>query len=395
MPFSEVIGQGPALKVLQHSLKEGRIGSAYLFVGPEGVGKKLVARLLAQAISCDLFAGSLSAQPVPASARAGRNIGDACGKCSSCQRIASLSYPDVLWVKPGGLSRRIGIGDIRDLRHQISLKAYYPGRRKIFVLTEAERMTAEASNALLKTLEEPPAASLLILLTSRPSSLLPTIVSRCQIIRFSPLPMKEVKAYLKSRLKLTPAEAQLLSRLSEGRLGKALSLREKTAREERKRVLDLVSQLSPDDDLEKSLRQATELEKILSNFKRRLEEKLKRESSRKREMALTGAELQELKEERLAFLAGESRKKIKEILDTIISWYRDLLLLREGGGEAWLINADRKEELQRKAGTISPLPIRESIDLMERTKQSLEHNVNLRLSLEVMFMKMQEELKRG
>lgn len=392
MPFSEVIGQEPALKVLQRSLKERRIGSAYLFIGPEGVGKKLVARLLAQAISCELSGDNL---PVQTGTRARENNGDTCGRCSSCREIESLSHPDVTWVKPGGLSRRIGIDDIRALRHQISLKAYHVGRKKIFILTEADRMTTEASNALLKTLEEPPANSLLILLTSHPASLFPTIISRCQIIRFSPIPLKEIKNYLASKLKLTSKEAQLLSRLSEGKVGKAFSLRKKIAREERKKVLDLVSQLPPNNDLKEPLKRAAEIEKILSNFKRRLEERLKREISGEREKALTKAALLELKAERLALLTGESRKKIKEILDTISSWYRDLLLLREGGESAWLINVDREEELQKKAKTISPLPIRKSLGLIERTKQSLEHNVNLRLSLEAMMIKIQEEFKNA
>ncbi len=378
MPFSEVIGQEPALRVLQRSLKEGRPGSAYLFVGPEGVGKKLVARLLAQAINCDL------------SVQTERTIGDACGRCSSCRKIANLSHPDMTWVKPGGLSRRIGINSIRDLCRQISLKAYQAGQRKIFVLTEAERMTTEAGNALLKTLEEPPADSLLVLLTSHPSSLPPTIISRCQIIRFSPLPIKGIQDYLGSRFQLPSAQVQLLSRLSEGRLGKALYLKEKMAWEERKKVLDLISRFSPRNDLEKILKQAAELEKILANFKRRLEEKLKRKAVAEKERVLTGIELKESKEARLAFLAGESRRKIKETLDTVSGWYRDLLVLKEGGEEAWLINADREEELRERARTISSLHIRANLNLIEKTKQSLEHNVNLRLSLETMFMKMQE-----
>lgn len=388
MPFSEVIGQKPALKALRHSLKERRLAHAYLFVGPEGVGKKLVARLLAQVISCDL-----SAQPEQAGAQTGRSNGDACGRCSSCRKIENLSHPDVSWVKPGGLSRRIKIDDIRALRHQASLKAYHAGRRKIFVLTEAERMTAEAGNALLKTLEEPPDNSLLMLLTSHPASLFPTIISRCQIIRFSPLSAREIKDYLRSRLKLAPTQVQLLSQLSEGRLGKALSLKEKVAREEREEILNLTSRLSPKDDLEDLLRQAAELGKILANFKRRLEEKLKKEALGESEEMLTKTELRELKEERLAFLGGESRKKMNEALDTISSWYRDLLILKEGGEEAWLINADRKEELQRKAGTISLLHIEKNLGFIEKTKQSLEHHANLRLSLEVMLMKMQEELR--
>ncbi len=375
MPFSEVIGQEPVIRVLQRSLEEKRIAHAYLFVGPEGVGKKLTAKLLVQAISCE------------------RNDFDACGRCSSCRKIEKFSHPDITWVKPGGLSRRIRIDDIRALRHQVSLKAYRAGQRKTFVLTEADRMTAEAGNALLKTLEEPPADSLLILLTSHPSSLFPTIISRCQILRFSPLPLKRVEDYLVSRLKLTPDEARLLSQLSEGRLGKALSLREKTIREERKKVLDLVNQTSPNDDLEELLKKAAAIGKILSNFKQRLEEKLKKETRGEKKELFTKEQLREIKEERKAFLEGESRKKIKEILNIITSWYRDLLILKEGGEEAWLINSDRKEDLRIKAKVTSPLHIRKSIDVIERTKQSLDHNVNLRLSLEAMVMKMQEELR--
>jgi DNA polymerase-3 subunit delta' len=263
------------------------------------------------------------------------------------------------------------------------------------VLTEAERMTAEAGNALLKTLEEPPDNSLLILLSSHPSSLFPTIISRCQTIRFSPLPLKEIKDYLVSRLKLPSAEAQLLSRLSEGRLGKAFSFRDKSTREERKKVLDIVNRLSPADDLEELLKQAAVIGELLSEFKRRLEEKLKKELPREREKMLAKEQLRELKEERKAFLQGESGKKIQEVLDTIINWYRDLLVLREGGEEAWLINADRKEDLRTKAKTISPFHIRNSIDLIEKTKQSLDHHANLRLSLEAMMMKIQEELRNA
>jgi len=269
-----------------------------------------VARILAQAINCDLSAG-------PAD-----NL-DACGRCSSCRKIENSSHPDVTWVKPGGLSRRIGIDDVRNLCHQISLKAY-AGRKKIFVLTEADRMTAEASNALLKTLEEPPTNSLLILLTSHPASLFPTIISRCQILRFSPLPLKEIKDHLVSKHKLPSEEAQLLSRLSGGRLGKALLLRGKTAREERKKVLDIASRTAPTDDLGELLQRAAEIGKILSDFKRRLEEKLKKETPKEQKEIFSKEQIREVKEERKAFIEGESKKKTEEVLDIIIDWYRDL-----------------------------------------------------------------------
>ena len=377
MPFSEVIGQEPALKILRHSLKEERTVHAYLFAGPEGVGKKLVARLLAQAVNC------------------GKNNFDACGRCSSCRRIKNFSHPDVVWVRPGGLSYRIRIDAIRDLRYRISLKAYHPGQRKVFVLTEADRITAEAANALLKTLEEPPADSLLILLTSHLSSLLPTTISRCQIIRFSHLPTKEVKDYLVSRFKLNSDEAQFLSRLSEGRLGKALSLKEKAAGEERKKILDLVSRISPGDDLEELLKCASEIGKILSDFKLRLKKRLKEVTPGKKEETFAGGRFPETEKGKMAFLGGELRKKTREVLDIITGWYRDLLILKEGGEETQLINSDRKEALRAKAESVSPLYIIKSIDIIEGTKQSLEYNSNLRLSLEAMIIKIQEELRNA
>ncbi len=370
MPFSDVIGQEQIIRLLRNSLKCGRIAHAYLFAGPDGIGKTMVAKTLSQTLNCETGGW------------------DACGRCPACRRIENFSHPDVTWVRPAGLSRQIGIDDIRRLRQQISLKPYQ-GRKKVYLITEADRMTAQASNALLKTLEEPPANSMLILITSHPASLFPTIISRCQMMRFSPLNPGRIEDYLVKKLNLSPNKARLLSRLSEGRLGKALSLQEEAVWEEREKILNLGNQISPQDDLEKLLKVAAQIVELVSDFRHELEERIKDEL-REVEAVVSKEQLKEMKEERMAFLAGESRRKVGEILDLMIGYYRDLLVLKEGGET---INFDRMREMQQRAVSISSQGISKIIKAIEETKGFIERNVNLRLSLEAMTMKIAEELE--
>ncbi|MCK4261509.1 DNA polymerase III subunit delta' [bacterium] len=370
MPFSNVIGQERIIKLIKNSLKDGRIAHAYLFVGPDGIGKTMVAKTLAQALNCP------------------RADSDACGRCPDCRRIEKLSHPDVNWVRPAGLSRQIGIDDIRGLRRQISLKPYQ-SRKKVYLIMEADRMTAQASNALLKTLEEPPADSILILISSHPSSLFPTIVSRCQMMRFSPLSPKRIEDYLVKKLNLSTNKARLLSLLSEGRLGKALSLQEKAVWEGREKILNLGSQISHRDDLEKLLQVAEKMLELTSNFREKLEERLKDEL-REVEGVFSKEQIGEIKKEKMAFLSGETRRKVGEILDIIIGYYRDLLVFKEGGE---IINLDRKEEIEKRAVSVSSQAVSKIIKSIEETKGFIERNVNLRLSLEAMTMKIAEELE--
>ncbi len=198
--FSQLIGQGRAKTILQHSLERKRISHAYLFVGPTGTGKRTLALEFAAALNC------LEDQRP-------------CGSCRNCRRIAEGNHPDVTVFQPEG--RSFKIDQIRQVQQLISLKPY-EARSKIFILDGAEAFTEQAANSLLKTLEEPPAYSVLILLADD-SALLPTITSRCTLVHFQPLPQETVEQYL-SQKGITAATE--VAAVSGGSIGNALRLAE-------------------------------------------------------------------------------------------------------------------------------------------------------------------------
>lgn len=203
MSFRDIIGHERQIQYLQNAMRNGRLAHAYLFVGKEGIGKRLVALNLAKALNCP------------------RNGEDPCDECPSCLKIDHLHHPDVLLVEPQG--QWIRIDQIRDLQRELSHKPF-EGKRRVCILRGSDRMRQEAANALLKILEEPPLHTVLILLASHSDLMLPTIISRCQQISFHPLPVKRVIEVIRSRLELNDEEAHILASLANGSLGKALRI---------------------------------------------------------------------------------------------------------------------------------------------------------------------------
>jgi DNA polymerase-3 subunit delta' len=199
--FRDILGQERVISHLKTAMAKGRLSHAYLFVGPQGVGKASVARALAAALNC--------AQP--------RADGDACGECPSCRRLQAGTHPDFLVISPPESKAQIGIGQIRELRR---LTEYPPwGAWRVAVIKPAEALTAQndaAANALLKTLEEPPDRHVLVLTALGEADLLPTVVSRCHKLAFAPLPAPLVAQELVKRRGLPPARAALLAALSGG-----------------------------------------------------------------------------------------------------------------------------------------------------------------------------------
>jgi len=206
MPFREIAGHRHLLELIGRATSRGTLPPSLIFAGPAGVGKRMAAVALAQLMNClalDKTGGA-----------------DACGACSSCKRIARGVHADVLMVEPGETGS-IRIDQVRDA---IERSAYRPfeGRRRVVIVDEADSLNAEAQNALLKTLEEPPSASTFVLVTSRPDMLLPTVLSRCQRLRFGRLSPGEVATILIRDHEYTERDAHAAASLSDGSLGRAL-----------------------------------------------------------------------------------------------------------------------------------------------------------------------------
>ncbi|HXN56306.1 MAG TPA: DNA polymerase III subunit delta' [Myxococcales bacterium] len=221
-PWSEIVGQERAVRLLRRALGRGQPHHAYLLAGPPGVGKELLARLFAQAANCEVE--DVSARP--------------CGECPACKGIARGSYPDVQWVMPlaeliargkvsradfeGAASREIRVDEVRELSRRLSF-APVRGRRKIAILTPADALNERAQNTLLKTLEEPPPSTSFVLVTAQPDQLLATVRSRCARVQLMPLSDELIAARL-VQAGVAAGEARERAHRAGGSLGRALGM---------------------------------------------------------------------------------------------------------------------------------------------------------------------------
>lgn len=204
MSFRDIKGQDNAILFLKGSIRKNRVSHAYIFLGPRGVGKRLTALNFAKALNC------------------GSETPDRpCDMCNSCEKIDNLRHPDLFLLKSEKDNSIIKIDAIRGLIKNMTLKPY-EAKKKVCIIDDAHLMNQEASNALLKTLEEPPSESILILIADRSDDLFPTIVSRCQIVKFFPLSIEEVKKILINEHKVDELKAHILSHIASGSIGEAL-----------------------------------------------------------------------------------------------------------------------------------------------------------------------------
>src|SRR4051812_32757234 len=203
MPFSAIAGHRPVLELLSRAVARNTLPQSLVFAGPEGVGKRLAAVALAQALNCAHAAD-----------------GDACGTCASCTRILRGVHADVLVIEPGDS----GTIKVDQVREAIERTGYRPfeGKRRVVIVEEADALLSEAQNALLKTLEEPPPASVFVLVTARADVLLPTVRSRCQRLRFGPLSPADVAAVLVRDHGFAEPDARAAAAAADGSIGRAL-----------------------------------------------------------------------------------------------------------------------------------------------------------------------------
>lgn len=323
-----VIGHEWAIELLRHSLAAGRQPHAVLLAGPAQIGKRTLALTLAAAINCT----SNGARP--------------CGQCRSCRLIEHNSHPDVRVVQAdAGDSSREGvlkIDQIRELQHAAALGPL-ESSYKVFVLREIERANLPAANALLKTLEEPPSQTVLLLTSARPHALLPTIISRCQVLALRPLPLWQIATALVERWGASQEEADLLSRLSEGRIGWAVQrLKDASASDERARRLVDAQHLPQQGRLQ-----------------------------------------------RLGYVETLTRTPaaIQPTLKLWASWWRDLLLIQQGCGKH-VSNVDRISELEQQAQSFDTVQVRRFLVRLQEAPAQLNQNANARLLLETLVLHM-------
>ncbi|MEW6609833.1 MAG: DNA polymerase III subunit [bacterium] len=206
MSWKDILGQQQAINILKKVIEQNRLASAYLFLGPDGVGKIKTAKQLAKICNCQDI-----------------KEGDSCEICNSCYKINHDIHPDVKVIKPAAM--HFLLPQIQDLQKDVFVSPF-EGRKKVYLLDEVDKMTPEAANAFLKTLEEPSPTTLFILITSRPQTILPTILSRCQPVRFNLIP-EDIQSQIFLRWQVEPSKISLLTQLSGGSIGKAKEYLEK------------------------------------------------------------------------------------------------------------------------------------------------------------------------
>jgi DNA polymerase III subunit delta' len=341
--FDELTGNSRVKEVLRRMLKNGRVPGSFLFSGEEGIGKKLFALEIARALNC----------------RTPVNI-EACGNCPSCTRIARLNYPEredsddwnqIIWSDHPDVGiviapkRVLRVQQMRQIEREANFRPF-EGKARVFLIDEADKLNDASANALLKILEEPPPSSYIILLTSRPAMLLPTIRSRCQIIRFAPLAPADIESHLNRNKLADKTTAQLRARAAAGSIGRALAGDIETFNDQRKAMLKVLNALVVSNDRAQLLRSAEQLNE--AQYKEEFEDRL-------------------------------------EVLETLI---RDAWMLSLDADSDRLVNVDLLPELEKISRQMNPSDGASWILLIEDMREQLIVNINRKVATDSLFLTM-------
>jgi DNA polymerase III subunit delta' len=338
MDFKNFPEQTQGVQLLQRSLARGRLGHAYLFAGDRLEELELLARTLAKTLNCQ--------NPIKQNGAAV----DCCDECSSCRKIENETYADVHWARPESKSRVITIDQTRELTREIQLKPT-EARFKVAVITAADRLNVQAANAFLKTLEEPPSKSVLILLSTEPSRLLETILSRCLRLNF-----------FGSKRELDSAQADWL-----GKFG-ALAVSEQKTLLGRYKLLDVILQK-------------------LAEIRAQVDERLAANSPLEKYDDVEKDLREKWEDELTAAVEAEYRRRRADLLSLIQWWLRDVWLQTLAVGNE-LLNFPKISGAETVAKKISPRQALENLQTLEATQRLLHTNVQEALALEVGLLKL-------
>ncbi|MBI5485183.1 MAG: DNA polymerase III subunit delta' [Deltaproteobacteria bacterium] len=319
MAFADILGHERIVEVLRRSLRTGKIAHAYLYEGNSGCGRKKTALALIQALFCRALPD------------------DACGVCPSCRKITAGNHGDIHIIEPLQDKRDISIEQLRAMQRELSLRPY-EAPRKVCMIEPAERMSVNAANSLLKTLEEPPGNALIILLTENAGMLLPTIRSRCQLMRFSHLSPEHVRTLLE-KTGIDPGTASLLAPMSGGSVQQALGLDNEALSARREVVLSALARL--------------DINQIATVF----------DSSEE--------------------LSG-NRDETLELLDMMLSFFRDAVHLAAGSSE--ILNQNARPAIEAISRRRSLTRNLELLGNIHETRRAVQRNANSKLALDHLFM---------
>jgi len=320
MALSEIIGHEKQLAVLLAALAQQRLHHAYLFVGAEGVGKRTVALSLARVIHCS------------------EKSGDFCGQCVNCERIQDGNHPDVRVIAPLPDKKEISILQIREIEKELNFRSF-SGGKKIAIIDPATLMNLASQNALLKTLEEPPQDSVLILIAPNVGGLLPTLRSRCLRLSFSPLRRDLLAGFLTTK-GMNPETANFIAAISGGSPGAAVNIDIEDARERRQFWSGMLSDLKAG-----RYRTATEAAEMLAS----------------------------------------NKEETAQFLQWAETWYRDLLVRRVTQNAGGIVNIDQLEQIEEHAAQSE---VEHLLSLLEQTSAAsaqIQRNFNRRMVLESLF----------
>ncbi len=325
--FADIVGQEQIREHLQQAIRTGKVSHAYLFQGEQGAGKEFIAGIFAAALQCEVQGE------------------EPCQECRSCKQAAGKNHPDIIWVsheKPGTIS----VDDIRkQINSDMEIKPYY-GPKKIYIVPEAQKMTVQAQNALLKTLEEPPAYAVILLLATNADALLPTILSRCVLLNLRPVRDSELEDYLMKDLRIPDYKARVCAAFARGNIGKAKALAE-------------------NEDFENVKEEAISLLKYIRDM----------------EIAEIVAAIRKINEYKL---------DINNYLDILYVWYRDVLLFKATKDINDLIFKDEIQYIKRTADRSSYEGIEVILEALDKAGRRLSANVNFDLTMELLFLAIKE-----